>query len=190
MPTNDRIVPPVLKRTVCFGILYCFLFCLAAFGAGGVSRTYNYRGFDTNGNLLVAGAITLLVDESVQVKGDWKLQVLNRHRLKELGPQDGSGKIIGQFKGDGFFLNLNPDIHENNIYLDGKITGADIFKINGKWGYYGFEGKLFEGTFEMVRKENPPKGNHPADSSKKSSANVLDNARPDGSGAAPDRPVK
>jgi hypothetical protein len=154
MQTNDRINFLPLKRAFCFGVqLGCFLFCLAAFGAGGISRTYHYKGFDTNGNVLVEGVITLRVDESIQVKGEWKLQVLDRNKLKELGPQDGSGKITGQLKGDTIFLNLSPEEFENNVFLDGRVTKGDIFKITGKWGYYGFAGKLNEGNFEMVRKE-------------------------------------
>jgi hypothetical protein len=155
MQTNDRINLPPLKRAFWFAIqLYCFLFCLAL-GASELSRTYQYKGFDTNGNLLVEGTITLRVDETIQVKGEWKLQVRDRSKLKELGPQDGSGKITGQLKGDSIFLNLSPEEFENNIFLDGRVTKSDIFKITGKWGYYGYVGKLNEGNFEMVRKEAP-----------------------------------
>jgi len=155
MQTNDPINLLPLKRAFCFGIqLYCFLFCFAAFGADAISRTYNYKGFDTNGNLLVEGILTLRTDETIQVKGDWKLQVLDQNKLKELGPQDGSGEIVGQLKGDRIFLNLNPDQYENNIFLDGKVTKANVFKISGKWGFYGFVGKLNEGIFEMVRKKD------------------------------------
>jgi hypothetical protein len=163
MQTNDRINLLLLKRAFCFGIqLYCFLFCFAAFGANEISRTYNYKGFDTNGILLVKGVIILRVDETNKVKGDWKLQVLDKGKLKESGPQDGSGKIVGQLKGDSIFLNLNPDVFGDNIYLDGKVTKANIFKINGKWGHYGyFAGRLNEGNFEMVRKKDLPKRDSP-----------------------------
>ena len=137
------------------GFILC---CSLAFGAETISRTYDYKGFDTNGNLLVTGVITLLVDETNKVKGDWKLQILNRDRLKELGPQDGTGKIGGHLEEDHIFLNLNPAEFGDNIYLDGKVTKADIFKINGKWGHYGYyAGKISEGNFEMVRKEDTPK---------------------------------
>ena len=137
--------------------LYCFLFCLAAFGAGEISRAYHYKCFDANGVLLLEGVITLRVDETVQVKGAWRLQALDKNKLKELGPQDGYGRLVGQLKGDSIFLNLNPAEFENNIYLDGKVTRANIFKISGKWGYYGFVGKLNEGNFEMVRQNDAPK---------------------------------
>lgn len=146
------------KRAICFGIqLFCFLFSFAAFGANEIARTYNYKGFDTNGVLLVEGVITLRVDETNKVQGEWKLQVLDKEKLKDLGPQDGSGKITGHLKEDRIFLNLNPAVFGDNIYLDGKITRANIFKINGKWGRYGYyAGKLIDGNFEMTRKEDSP----------------------------------
>lgn len=157
MQTNHRISLLSLKR-VFFGIqLGGLLFCLAAFGADEVIRTYDYKGFDTNGNLRVSGVITLRFDGTVQIKGDWKLKVLHKDKLKEAGPQDGSGKISGQLKEESIFLNLNPHQLNNNIYLDGKVTDANNFEIKGRWGYYGFVGKLNEGNFEMVRKQPPPK---------------------------------
>lgn len=156
MQTKDRINLLPLKRGFCFGVqVYCFLYCIAAVSAGEISQTYNYKGSDTNGNLLVEGVITLRTDETIQVKGHWNLKVLDKNKYHELGPQDGSGEIIGQLKGDRIFLNLNPDVYEDNIYLDGKVTKANIFKISGKWGYYGFVGKLNEGNFEMERKRTP-----------------------------------
>jgi len=159
MLTKDRINLRPLKRGFWLGmLLYCFLFCLAAFGAGEVSVAYSYKGFDTNGNLLVTGDITLRLDNTSKVKGDWSLQVLDRSRLKELGHQDGTGKITGTLKSDNsIVLNLNPDEFGDNIYLNGKVANANVLKISGRWGHYGYYGgKSSEGNFEMVRK-NPPK---------------------------------
>jgi hypothetical protein len=161
MQTNHSIRLRSLKRAVGFGLLLCsFLFCFAAFGAGEISRTYQYKGFDADGKLVVQGTITLRVGETVKVTGDWKLRVLDKENLKKLGPQDGSGKIGGELKGGRIFLNLNPDPHDfgDNIYLDGEVTQGDIFKITGKWGHYGYyAGKIIEGRFEMVRKSDAAK---------------------------------
>lgn len=156
MQTNDRSHLLTLKHGFCFGIpLFCLLFCFAAFGANTISRTYDYKGFDTNGNLVVRGTIILHLDGTDKVKGDWQLQILDRNRLKEFGHQDGSGKISGYLRNESIFLNLNPEGLGDNIYLDGKVTKADIFKIRGKWGRYGFyEGKVMEGHFEMARRND------------------------------------
>jgi hypothetical protein len=155
MKTNDTINSLISKRAFGFGILLgCLSFCLAAFSAE-ISRTYSYKGFDTNGTLLVTGVITLRVDDANKVTGDWKLQVLDKTKSKQLGQQDGSGKIGGKLNGGRIFLNLNPDPGDfgDNVYLDGTITTANIFKINGTWGHYGYyAGKIIEGNFEMARK--------------------------------------
>ena len=156
---NSPINFSALERAFGFGILLCGLLSWGAtVFAGEISRTYDYKGFDTNGTVLVKGVVTLRFDDSVQVKGNWTLKILDKNKLKELGPQDGSGKVTGQTKGDTIFLNFNPDLYDNNIYLDGKVSTANIFRITGKWGYYGFVGKVNEGNFEMVRKD-PPKSN-------------------------------
>lgn len=155
---NHRINLWLLKSAFALGLqLVGLLFWGAASGAEEILRTYDYKAFDTNGVLRVSGVISLRLDGTVKIKGDWKLQVLHRDKLKEVGPQDGAGKISGQKKEDGIFLNLNPDQIHNNIYLEGKAASADNFEIKGKWGYYGFVGKVYEGTFEMVRKLDPPK---------------------------------
>ena len=79
--------------------------------------------------------------------------------MKELGPQDGTGKITGHFDGDTLILNLNPEAFGDNVYLYCKVTKADLFKIKGKWGHYGYyDGKIFQGILEMDRKNKyPPK---------------------------------
>lgn len=148
---NHRIGLPSLKRALYFITrLGGFLFCLAAFGGDGISRTYKYKGFDTYGYLRVEGVIAICVDARNKVKGDWILRVLDREKLKELGPQDGSGKIGGKSNGEGVFINLNPLVFGDNIYLDGKFSSAN--KINGKWTRYGYyTGKMKKGSFKMVR---------------------------------------
>jgi len=159
MQTNDRIHPFPLKRAFCFGLLlYCLLFRFAALGANEIVRVFDYRGFDSNGVLVVRGTITLRLNETDKVKGDWNLQILNRDREKELGKQDGAGKISGYLRNESIFLNLSPGTLGDNVYLDGKVTKADIFKIRGKWGRYGFyDGKIIEGNFEMARRNDAPK---------------------------------
>jgi len=161
MKTSTRKQLPTPRRALCIGIyLCCFLWCVAAFGGAELIRTYDYKGYDTNGNLLVTGVITLhVIDKEIPVKGSWRLQILDTKRFIETGPQDGVGKVVGQMQNDHIFLNLDPDQFENNIYLEGAVAKASIFKIKGKWGYYGFVGKVNGGNFEMVRRQEPSKEN-------------------------------
>lgn len=157
MKTKHRLDLPRFARGFSVGLLLGgLLLGPGALGAEEIVRTYDYKGFDTNGVLRVSGVITLRLDDTVKIKGDWKLQVLHPDKLKESGPQDGAGKISGQVKEEGIFLNLNPGQIHNNIYLEGQVASTNNYAIKGKWGYYGFVGKVNSGTFEMVRKEAPP----------------------------------
>jgi len=159
MQTKHRIDRSSLRRAVLLGgLLGGFLFCWVAWGAEEVVRTYDYKGFDTNGVLRVSGVISLRLDDHVKIKGDWRLQVLHIEKIKEYGPQDGAGKISGYVKEEeGIFVNLNPGQIHNNIYLEGQIASTNSSAIKGKWGYYAFVGKVNGGTFEMLRKEPPSK---------------------------------
>ncbi len=157
-PTKHRSQTPKSKRAFYLGsLLGGLLFCATSVRAEEILRTYDYKGFDTNGVLRVSGVLTLRSDDTVKLMGDWRLQVLHTDKLKDYGPQDGKGKISGQLKEEGIFLNLNPGQIHNNIYLEGKVTSTNNAAIKGKWGYYAFVGKVKEGTFEMVQQPSPAK---------------------------------
>lgn len=158
MQTKHEINLPRFKRMFSVGLVLGGLWLGAtAVGAEEIVRTYDYKGFDTNGVVRVSGVITLRLDDTVKIRGDWRLQVLHSDKLKDYGPQDGSGKISGQVREEGIFVNLNPGQIQNNIYLEGQVTSTNNYAIKGKWGYYAFVGKVNGGNFEMVRKESPPK---------------------------------
>ncbi len=139
-----------------------FLACLRlvgpTLGADDLSRTYDYRGFDAKTNLLVEGTITLLLNPSNRVSGNWTLQVFDKEKLKKIGKQDGVGQISGFVQKERIFLNLNPGVFGDNVYLDGRVSKLNLFKIKGTWGHYGwFVGKMDEGKFEMTRQKPAPK---------------------------------
>lgn len=158
MQLKHEINLPRFKRMFSVGLVLGGLWLGAtAVGAEEIVRTYDYKGFDTNGVVRVSGVITLRLDDTVKIRGDWRLQVLHSDKLKDYGPQDGSGKISGQVREEGIFVNLNPGQIQNNIYLEGQVTSTNNYAIKGKWGYYAFVGKVNGGNFEMVRKESPPK---------------------------------
>jgi hypothetical protein len=123
--------------------------CLGCFGADQKETRYLYKGFDTNGNLVVEGVLNLSVGATNRVQGDWKLQEIKPNKLKKLGPQIGSGKLDGQIRQDKINLDLNPGWADNNVILNGQITTTNIF---GTWGYFGFAGKMVGGKFEAVMK--------------------------------------
>ena len=126
-----------------------FFLCLCCFGADQKETRYLYKGFDTNGNLVVEGVLYLSVGTSNRVQGDWKLHEVKPNSLKQLGPQIGSGKLVGEIKQGKINLDLNPGWFDNNVILDGQITTTNIF---GTWGYYGFAGRMVGGKFDAAKK--------------------------------------
>ena len=128
----------------------CGLFlCVCCFAADQTQTTYLYKGFDTNGTLVVEGILNLGINTTNRVQGDWNLHEVKPNKMKPLGPQLGSGKLVGQTNGDKIDLNLNPGWADNNVLLDGQVTTTNIF---GTWGYHGFAGKIVGGKFEAAKK--------------------------------------
>ena len=139
-----------MKHTFYLALQTCgFFLCLNCFGADQIKTTYLYKGFDTNGNQVVEGVLNLSINATNRVQGDWNLHEVNTNKLKRLGPQTGSGKLIGQIIEGKINLDLNPGWADNNVILDGLITSTNIM---GTWGYYGFAGKLRGGKFEAAKK--------------------------------------
>jgi hypothetical protein len=131
-----------LAGAVAVGAL-CGLSCSVE---GQVSSKYSYKGFDTNGTLIVEGTLKLSVNTSNRIQGDWSL-----HKIKDvpkLGPQTGSGKLEGRIEQGRVTLDFNPGWADNNVMLNGQISRTNI---TGTWGYYGFGGQLNGRRFEAVK---------------------------------------
>ncbi len=123
---------------------------------GGVQTgDYQYTSFDKNGAKVVEGRLSLTSvekrriqsEEQIQIKGNWQLnKVGNQERI---GPQVGSGDLIGSIIEGELRLDLNPNISDANVILKGKIEGK---RFHGTWSFKGYAGTISEGTFEAIRK--------------------------------------
>lgn len=108
---------------------------------------YQYTGYDDGGVKIVEGRLSLTSRDGDQVKGTWELkQVGELHRI---GPQVGSGDLIGGISGSEVSLELNPNMNDNNVSLRGKVEGK---RYKGTWRYSGFTGVISSGTFEATAK--------------------------------------
>ena len=128
------------------------LLCVCCFGADQIKTTYRYKGFDTNGTLVVEGVLSLSINNTNRVEGDWKLHEVKPENTKNLGSQIGSGKLAGQINESKINLDLNPGQADDNVLLSGEVTTTNI---SGTWGYYGYAGKIVGGKFEAVKKIKP-----------------------------------
>jgi hypothetical protein len=139
-----------MKYALSLVVKICGLFlCVCCFAADQTPTTYLYKGFDTNGTLIIQGVLNLSINATNRVQGDWKLDEIQPVKGRKLGPQIGSGKLAGQITESKINLDLNPGWGDNNVLLTGQVTTTNIF---GTWGYYGFAGKIIGGKFEAVKK--------------------------------------
>ena len=98
--------------------------------------TFAYKASDTLEVVVAQGNITLYTDNS-KVTGYWRFD-------------DGrSGELAGTASNGNIALNLNPRFVDNNLILQGILSGDTLA---GNWQQIGFPG-VTAGTFLAVRKQ-------------------------------------
>ena len=112
------------------------------------SGGYSYSGYDSQGTLIIRGALTIVREDTLRVTGTWKFEAAIRDSLGMFGPQVGSGNLVGSIHGDKIALDLNPNYRDNNVFLAGTLWP---WGISGTWEYAGFPGVLNQGTFLALR---------------------------------------
>jgi hypothetical protein len=116
---------------------------------------YQYTGYDKGGVKLVEGQLSITSvesrrvqsEEQIQVKGNWQLNKVGDQ--ERIGPQVGAGELIGSIIKGELYLNLNPNMADNNVFLRGTIEGK---RFHGTWSFKGYAGAINEGTFGAIRK--------------------------------------
>ena len=108
---------------------------------------FAYTGFDSTGVEIVRGWIMFDFDDSTNISGDWELDKIGNPQ--KIGPQVGSGNLVGSMVNDELHLNLNPQYKDNNVFL---ICPYDDQKLTGKWIYAGFPGVINYGSFVAEKK--------------------------------------
>ena len=116
---------------------------------------YQYTGYDKSGSKIVEGQLSITsvesrriqAEESIQIKGTWQLRKVGNP--EKIGPQEGSGELIGSIIKGEVYLDLNPNISDSNVILKGTIEGR---RFHGTWSFKGYAGAINEGTFEATRK--------------------------------------
>lgn len=116
-------------------------------GPGGIPATYSYRAYNSAGNLLVVGTLTMTMEDSTSVVGSWAMDQVQTS--DKVGPQVGTGKLAGMVSGKSIWINLNPSWMDNNVFLQGTVDGD---RISGRWMWSTFVGSTAEGSFEAVKK--------------------------------------
>lgn len=108
---------------------------------------YQYTGYDEGGAKIVEGRLSLTSRDGDQLKGTWELKQVGEP--KQIGPQVGTGALMGSVNGNQVSLDLNPNMNDNNVNLGGTIEDG---RYKGTWSYSGFAGRISSGRFEATRK--------------------------------------
>lgn len=150
-----------------FACLYLIMLTLSGYALAGsmpkfIERSqplrtgnYQYSGYDGSGRKILNGRLTIISvqphrnkhEDSYEIKGYWRLNKIGDPKM--IGPQTGTGELVGSIDKGEIHIDLNPHMSDNNVTLQGKIEGR---RFHGTWRYSGFAGSISEGTFEATRK--------------------------------------
>ena len=109
---------------------------------------YRYTAF-LNNVPVVEGTIQIDSLNTQNVSGHWDFHAVGEER-NDVGPQIGSGNFTGSFDGAAVSINLNPEMADNNVILNGTFTGNTI---RGEWSFSGFAGVINHGPFMAQREK-------------------------------------
>jgi len=99
--------------------------------------TYQYTGYDERGNVIDNGWLSLIINDSNEITGEWRLE------------KTGSGNLVGSIIEGRVVLNFHPDYVDHNLLLNGIVEGRTY---RGEWSWIGFPGIIDQGPFEAYKR--------------------------------------
>lgn len=113
----------------------------------GPAGAFAYTSFDESGTLIVTGWLNINLTDPDSITGEWHLQKIGNP--ENIGPQVGTGALIGGSYENQLWIELNPQFRDNNLQLVGTLRDQTL---SGEWFWISFPGVTGQGTFEAVRK--------------------------------------
>jgi len=107
---------------------------------------YAYTGYDSTGIVIVKGWLSFTYQDSIQFSGEWQFQKVGNP--ERIGPQVGTGTLVGGIEEQRVWVDLNPQYADNNVFLSGQFEGN---RYHGQWSWGTFAGVSNRGTFEAVK---------------------------------------
>ncbi len=108
--------------------------------------SYAYFGYDTSTTLIAKGWFKIEHEDSVNIKGIWKINKIGNP--ENIGQHAGEGELVGTILDTSININLHPNFADNNIILLGKIDRKYIY---GKWQWSTFAGVTNWGNFNAKK---------------------------------------
>jgi len=107
--------------------------------------TLRYEATTTVGLPLLEGELRLRYPTDSTVAGTWSIRRLpGADPSLEVGPQVGTGTLIGIRDGHTLNLDLNPNWADNNVMLTGEAAAG---ALRGRWTWSAFTGPRASGRF-------------------------------------------
>ncbi len=108
---------------------------------------YAYTSYDSGGVVLVRGWLSINISDSTAISGEWHFKP--NGSLQRIGPQTGDGKLVGGISRGQVWIELNPQVRNNNLQLNGTLA---LGQFAGQWTWISFSGIANQGTFKAIRK--------------------------------------
>ena len=121
------------------------------------TTSYGYTATDSTGVIIALGTFSIDVFDSAKMSGTWNLAASNGATSTMFGPQFGSGTWNGTRTALTLAFNLNPEMVDNNVVLNGTATYASAGDIvpasfRGDWSWSTLHGITNHGSFVATRK--------------------------------------
>lgn len=107
---------------------------------------YDYVSYDSLGTVIIEGLIEIITSNPDSITGEWNFEKVGHPQ--NIGPQIGTGRLYGSFHREKIWINLNPDIVDDNVNLNGIFDSY----FHGQWNWSTLHGLQNHGTFEAVKR--------------------------------------
>ena len=140
------------KSFLIFAALFLILWTVSLFTACSKNTVnsendnhYDYTAFNSSGTRVAEGVLWLNITDST-ITGNWEIQAIGNPQ--NIGPQIGEGDLIGDYNRDSLWVELQPQMRDNNLMLIGKLEGSEY---SGRWIYSSFIGVTAAGAFHAKK---------------------------------------
>ena len=137
-------------KSLCAFLSVCFLLLIQACTESPTDATpkgaFSYSSYDSLGTTVAKGWFTMIASDSGSISGEWHFTRVATSDA--IGPQIGSGVLVGGISNGHTWLELNPSFADNNLQLVGTFDGISY---SGQWYWTTYIGVTNHGTFEAHR---------------------------------------
>jgi hypothetical protein len=127
--------------------------CLAGvFSPGAIAGTHDYVAWADSGTRLLEGVLTIMGQSNQHVSGTWEIHLAagaDTANPNDIGPQIGTGDLIGVVQDTTVLIDLTPNFADNNVTLLGCVTAEGLA---GTWSHVGIAGEIAHGPFATTKR--------------------------------------